>query len=154
MASTITSRRATSTLRWRSRFAWKCSTCACASAPSGRSNCTIATRAEAGRSPARLHLGERRGAFPEEHRQIGGRRAGNPRYLIEEIGDEAAVIARVVDDVEQDLRARHHPLVPADQGEVHVFRERGLGQALAPGDVPLVDEPLLAENVHFTLIGG
>src|SRR5437899_2699417 len=121
MASTITSRRATYISRWPSRSAWKCSTCACASAPSGRSSCTIATRAEAGRSPARLHLGESRGAFPEEDRQIGGRRAGSPRYLIEEIGDETAVIAGVVDHVEQDFRARHHPLVPADQREVHAF---------------------------------
>src|SRR5712671_1976136 len=120
------SRRATSTSRWLSRSAWKCSTCACASAPSGRSSCTIATRAEAGSAAARPHLRERRSAFPEEHRQIGGRRAGSPRYLIEEIGDEAAVIAGVVDHVEQDLRARHHPLVPADQGEVNVFPERGL----------------------------
>src|SRR6267143_3925657 len=136
MASTITSRRATSTLRWPSRSAWKCSTCACASAPSGRSSCTIATRAEAGPAAACLHLGERRGAFPEEDRQIGGRRAG-ARYLVEEIGDEAAVIARVVDDVEQDLRARHHSLVPADQGEGHAPAERGLRQTVAPHDVPV-----------------
>src|SRR5258707_463065 len=142
------SRKATSTSQWLSRSAWKCSTCACASAPPVRSSCTIATAAEA------RHLGERGGPFPEEYRQIGRRRAGSPRYLIEEIGDEAAVIARVVDDVEQDLRARHPPLVSADQGEVHVFPERGLGLAPAPGDVPVVDEPLLAPQLGQLRVSG
>src|SRR6267143_6443055 len=91
-------------------------------------------------------LGECRGAFPEKHRQIGGRRAG-ARHLVEEVGDEAAVIARVVDDVEQDLRACHDPLVPADQGERHVLAERGLGQTVTPGDVPVVHDLLLAPQL-------
>src|SRR2546426_2356695 len=95
---------------------------------------------------SRPHLGGCRGAFPEKHRQIGGRRAG-ARHLVEEVGDEAAVIARVVDDVEQDLRACHDPLVPADQGERHVLAERGLGQTVAPGDVPLVHDLLLAPQL-------
>src|SRR6266853_1101966 len=70
------------------------------------------------------------------------------------IGDEAAVIARVVDDVEQDLRARHDPLVPSDQGEVHALAERGLGQTPAPGDVPVVDELLLAPQLGERRVPG
>src|SRR2546427_4556883 len=137
--------RATCTSRWRSRSAWRCSTCACASAPPGRSSCAIAIRGKANEVPCNL-LGESRGAFPENHRQIGGRRAG-AGHLVEEIGDEAAVIARVVDDVEQDLRACHDPLVPADQGERHVLAERGLRQTVAPGDVPAVYDLLLAPQL-------
>src|SRR5438445_11279653 len=144
MASTTTSPRATCTLRWPSRCAWRCSTCACASATAGLSSCAIATRGKT--SDEVRPLGERRGAFPEKHRQIGGRRAG-ARHLVEEIGDEAAVIARVVDDVEQDLRARHDSLVPADQGERHVLAERGLRQTVAPGDVPAVYDLLLAPQL-------
>src|SRR5437867_10833330 len=136
--------RATCTSRWRSRSAWRCSTCACASAPPGRSSCAIAIRGKA--NEVRDLLGECRGAFPEKHRQIGGRRAG-ARHLVEEIGDEAAVIARVVDDVEQDLRACHDPLVPADQGEWHVLAERRLRQTVAPGDVPVVYDLLLAPQL-------
>src|SRR6267378_3438211 len=113
-----------------------------------RSGANFSSSLESLRRPnrSRLLLGECRGAFPEKHRQIGGRRAG-ARHLVEEIGEEAAVIARVVDDVEQDLRACHDPLVPADQGERHVLAERGLRQTVAPGDVPVVYHLLLAPQL-------
>src|SRR5207237_6415975 len=84
---------------------------------------------------------------PEARRPSGGPRTG-AGTRVEDSGDEAAVIARVVDDVEQDLRARHDSLVPADQREGYVLAERGLGHALAPGDVPVVHDLLLAPQLR------
>src|SRR5262245_6575 len=72
--------------------------------------------------------------------QVCGRRSR--RHLVEEIGDEAAVVRRVIDEVHQDLEARHPALAAADERERHDLVELGVGDAIAPGDVP---------GIHFLL---
>src|SRR5262245_32101612 len=72
------------------------------------------------------------------------RRRRPRRHLVEKVGDEAAVVGRVVDDVQEYLAPRHDARITADQREAHAFVERGVRQLVAPGDVPLVDHLLCA----------
>src|SRR5260221_8475777 len=82
---------------------------------------------------------------PEIDGEIGGRRPC--RHLVEEIGDEAAVIARVNDEVHEDLHPRHPALAAADEREWHHFVELGRRDAIAPGDVPRVELLLRAPEL-------
>src|SRR5260221_12771450 len=82
---------------------------------------------------------------PEIHGEIGGRRPR--RHLVEEVGDEAAVIAGVIDEVHQDLHPRHAALAAADKSERHHLVELGRGHAVAPGDVPRVELLLRAPEL-------
>src|SRR6185312_12380409 len=76
-------------------------------------------------------------ALSQENREIRERRAG--RDLEEEVGDEAAVIAGVVDEVEEDVGAAHLALIAADEGEADRPLGRRLGERVAPAHVPGVD---------------
>src|SRR5258706_680397 len=82
---------------------------------------------------------------PEIDGEIGGRRPC--RHLVREIADEAAVIARVNDEVHEDLHPRHPALAAADEGEWHHFVELGRRDAVAPGDVPRVELLLRAPEL-------
>src|SRR3954468_20406995 len=78
----------------------------------------------------------------EKDREVADRRPR--RHLVEEVGDEAAVIGRMVDDVQQHLAARHGAFAAADEREADALAERGVGDAVAPGHIPVVDLALLA----------
>src|SRR5712692_805995 len=82
---------------------------------------------------------------PEKHRQIRGRRTLG--HLIEHVGDEAAVIRGVVDDVQQRLTARHGSLASAHEPEAYALVQRGIRDLVAPGNVPVVDLALRAPQL-------
>ncbi len=54
------------------------------------------------------------------------------------------MVARMVNHMQQNIAARHHAAVSADQGERHFFVQDGIGQTVAPGDVPVIDALLRA----------
>src|SRR5262245_13058305 len=74
---------------------------------------------------------------PQVDGEIGGRRPCG--HLVEEIRDEAAVVRRVVDEMHEDLEARHPALAAADERERNDFLELRVGDPVAPGDVPGID---------------
>src|SRR5882672_793204 len=73
---------------------------------------------------------------PEVDGEVGRRRPR--RHLVEEIGDEAAVLAGVDDEVRENLHPRHPTVAAADEGEWDHLVELRRCHALAPGDGPRV----------------
>src|SRR5450759_1642831 len=61
----------------------------------------------------------------QENRQVGQWRTC--RNLIEHVGDEPAMVARVVDHVQNDFASAHFTRLPANKGEAHSFVRGSLG---------------------------
>ena len=61
----------------------------------------------------------------------------------------------MVDEVLQDLAARHHALAAADESEVHFLGEDSLADPIAPIHVPVVDVLLRAPQLgERRMVGG
>src|SRR5262249_27022048 len=67
---------------------------------------------------------------------------------------EAAVVARVIHDMEKNLRPRHRPPVPSDQDEGHLVNEVRFRQPIAPGDIPVVQRLLIAPELSERRMSG
>src|SRR6185369_43058 len=81
----------------------------------------------------------------KKYRQIRGRRPR--RHVVDHLRDEAAVVARVIDEVLQDLAARHLALAAADEAEFDFLAQRRVGDSIAPLDVPAVELLLRAPEL-------
>ncbi len=57
----------------------------------------------------------------------------------EHIGDEAAVVARVVDHVQNYFASTHFTRLPANKGKTDLFVRGKLGQRIAPGNKPTIN---------------
>src|SRR3954465_8914715 len=89
----------------------------------------------------------------KEHGEVGGRRSR--RHVEDHLRDEAAVVARVVHEVLQDLAARHYAFAAADEREFHFLPERGVADSIAPGDIPPIELLLRAPQLgERRMIGG
>jgi len=73
-------------------------------------------------------------AAGQEHRKVGQRRPR--RDLTEHVRDKPAMIAGVIDDVQDDFTSTHFTLPPTDQREVNFFICVGLGQSVTPSNEP------------------
>ena len=73
-------------------------------------------------------------SVPDEDREIGRRRVRG--HLVEHVGDVAAMIGRVVGEMQRDLRAGHRAFAAFHEREVHFAIEFDFSQPIAPVDVP------------------